>query len=646
MYPRILRTSQNEKRIIAPNLAELYRRAAERYEALPAFATRRAELDWIPISFREIYEQGLDLASGLIDLGVAAREHVGLFGDNRVEWIVADYGVQLCGAADVPRGSDTTDAELVRIVNHARIKLAFIETEGLLERFMRFRHELPDLREIVLLDPTAVARSSVRRLSDIRERGARLRAAGDRRVAERITGIRPDDLFTLIYTSGTTGEPKGAMLTHANMMSQIENIPVRIICTDRIVSILPIWHVFERVMEMTAISRGACTYYSSPRKLTQDIGNIEPTFMASAPRLWETIHAGILRTVRQAHPVRRTLFRIACFLGRWHRESISRLKGKQLQLRPQPLWRDLISRLINALRWLLVIPWYGFFNAAVLERVRVNSCGALTVTVSGGGALPIEIDRFFNHIGIPVLEGYGLTETSPVLAVRRLENLVVGTVGPPLPGTDIRIVDPGTGKVLFPDGSHPHGGRGLRGEIHARGPQVMKGYYRQPELTAEVIHDGWLRTGDLGLMTFNDCLKILGRRKTTIVLTSGENVEPEAIEMRIRQSPYIDHVMLVGQEQKFLCALIAPVPSEFQAAGIETESLETLAQHSEARRIVRAEIRRMISTSNGFRRCELIRDFRFVTKPFTIGDELTNLFKIRRQVIEERYAGLIRDMYA
>jgi long-chain acyl-CoA synthetase len=635
-----------EPRIFTENLALLYREASERFDAMPAFAIRRSALEWRPVSYQELYQQGLDLATGLIELGVKARDHVGLFGDNRFEWILSDCAVQLCGAADVPRGRDITDDELVYIINHAGIGVAIVETSALQDRILALRDQLPALREIILQDPDAVPRKGVKKLHDIQRHGARLRVEGNRLAEERIAGIRPDDLFTLIYTSGTTGKPKGVMLTHANMMSQIRNIPGIHNCNDRVLSVLPVWHIFERVIEMYTISFGGCTYYSSIQTLSEDMQNVEPTFMASAPRLWEKLHERILRQVRASHPVRRVLFHIAYFLSRQYKSSEYFLTDKYLKLKPAPLWKRVVLTPFHVVRWLIVLPWYGFFNAAVLERLRIGVGGSLRNTISGGGALPIHIDRFFNFVGIPVLEGYGMTETSPVISVRSVDNLVVGTVGPPIPETEIRIAHPETGEILYPSDRLPANGRVARGEVWLRGPQVMKGYYKDPELTGATIRDGWLRTGDLGIITHNDCLKILGRCKATIVLSSGENVEPEPIEMRLQQSRFIDHCMLVGQDRKFLGALIIPSLAEFRSEGIDAESLEDLTLNPEVRKIIHSEIQRMISVSNGFKRYELIREFRLLPDTFQVGRELTNLYKIRRHEVETKFNHVIGDLFS
>ncbi len=632
-------------RIEEQNLALLYREAANRYGDLPAFATRESALKWNPVSYRSLYEQGLDLATGLIELGVKAREHVGHFGDNRYEWMLADYGVQLCGAADVPRGRDVTDDELIYIINHAEIAFCFVENEKLQDRLLSLKSELPGLRELIVLDPDVKAKEGVRSLYDIVALGEKLRSEGDKRAEERIAGIQTDDLFTLIYTSGTTGKPKGVMLTHANMISQIRNLPGKHNMNDRILSVLPIWHVFERVVEMYTISFGGCTYYSSIMNLGEDMRNIEPTFMASAPRLWEKLHERIIQNIKTSHPVRQVLFHIAYFLSKHYTTSEYYINNKNLKIKHESWLQRIILTPLHMLRWLAILPWYGFFNAAVLERIRLGAGGSLGATISGGGALPLHIDRFFNNVGIPVLEGYGMTESSPVISVRDFNDLVVGTVGPALPETEVQIIDIESGNVIYPNHKLPFEGRGLRGEIWVKGPQVMKGYYKEPELTAQTLVDGWLRTGDLGTMTHNNCLKILGRSKSTIVLLSGENVEPEPIEMRLLQSEFIEHCMVVGQDKKHLGLLVVPSLLKFRQTGINAKNVKELMHHDEVHKIIRDEIKKFNTVSGSSRHYEQVREFRILPEPFEVGEELTNLFKIKRHIIEKKHGEIINDIY-
>ncbi|MGA0334558.1 MAG: AMP-dependent synthetase/ligase, partial [Kiritimatiellia bacterium] len=394
-------------RIHASHLAELYARAAERFESLPAFATRQKNGVWEPLSFRELFNRGRALGEGLIQLGLAAREPVGMFSDNRVEWMLADVGIQLCGAVNTPRGVDLTDEELIHIVNHSGMKIAFVETQQMARRCLELRDRLPALRELIQLDSGKAAPEGVRTLRELEAEGRRWLEEGAAEIDPRRNAVRPEDLFTLIYTSGTTGKPKGVMLSHANIMSQIDHVPIQLSCTDRVLSILPIWHIFERMFEVFAISHGACNYYTDSRHLGEDLKQVEPTFMGSAPRLWESLHHRILNTVRRSHPVRRGLFAIALFLGTHYREALFLLRDQDLRLTPQSPLRIALRKIRAALQWILLLPWYGFFNAAVLESVRRKAGGSLKGTISGGGALPPEIDRFFNAIGIPVLEGYG-----------------------------------------------------------------------------------------------------------------------------------------------------------------------------------------------------------------------------------------------
>lgn len=633
-------------RIVAENMADLYRQAAEKYEGLPAFATRMRANKWQPVSFRELFERGRNLATGLIEIGVEARDHVGLFGDNRFEWILCDCAIQLCGSADVPRGRDVTDDELLYIIYHANIKVAFAETEALQDKILRIKPNLPELQKVILMDPKATPSEGVHALEDVEERGKKLRDDGDRRVEDRMADISSEDLFTLIYTSGTTGKPKGVMLTHANMMSQMKVIPIDLTFTDRVLSILPVWHIFERVFEVYTISCGVCTYYSNIRTLAEDLKYVDPTFMGSAPRLWENLHKRITDNVRKAHPVRRALFYISRFLGRNYHSALLYIRNKHLKIQPESVFKNVILRVLNFFRWVIVIPLYGFFNATVLEQIRLQTTGgSLKATISGGGALPAEIDQFLNSIGIPVLEGYGLTETSPVLAVRTPKDPVIGTVGPPVPETEIRIADPESGDLLYPNDKYPYQGRGMRGEVLVRGPQVMRGYYQEPELTDNVIRDGWFHTGDLGMITHNDCLKILGRHKSTIVLSNGENLEPEPIEMRLNQSRYIKHCMVVGQDQREIGALIVPDLDELKEVNVKSESLEEAVNDEQVHRIIKDEIRNKIINSKDFRYYEKIRRYQLLDEYFTVGQELTNLFKIKRHVIQDKYEDTIRKLF-
>ena len=629
-------------KINATNLAQMYKWAAETYGDKPAFATRNKDKVFEAISFKELYEMGLNLATGLIDLGVQAREHVGLLADNRLEWIVTDYAILIAGAADVPRGTDVTDADVTYILPHSDAKVVFVENKAVLDRVQKNKDKLPNIQHIIMMDKDTPVPDGVLRLYDLLEKGKQLRAGGDRRAEERMAQIKPDDLFTLIYTSGTTGAPKGVMLRHSSMVSQVENIPIDITTSDRILSILPVWHVFERVFEMIAIGGGCCTNYTNVRNLREDMGIVKPTFMASAPRLWESIFTGIQQKVEAGPGVARGLFKAAYFCSRQVKGATRFLSFKQLDTTGRNPVVSMLIGLWNILRFIIFLVPFLLLDLIVLRKIRAATGGKLRGSVSGGGALPIHVDEFFNNIGIPVLEGYGMTETCPVLAVRTWGKLVIGSVGPIYPDTDIRIVDISNGDIIYTTEKGGANKRGIKGEIHAKGPQVMRGYYKNPEATDKVLKDGWMNTGDLGMITFNGTLKIVGRSKETVVLLGGENVEPVPIENKLSESPLIDQVMVVGQDKKYLAALVVPSLEQFKDYG---ETLEEIAKNEEVAKLLRNEVKKLVSSEAGFKSFEKVVDVRLLPKPFEVGDELTNLFKIKRHVVTDKYQDMINTMY-
>ncbi len=598
------------------------------------------------MSYRELYVTGCNLATALIDLGVRRREHIGMISDNRLEWVMANYGIQLCGAADVPRGTDITEEEIVYILTHGDVLIAFIENNGVLARTERVRNRLPDTLQLIVMDRDTPAPSDGYHLYDLIEKGAALRAEGDRRAEERMESVQPEDLFTIIYTSGTTGVPKGVQLTHANMISQTKYVPWEIKNTDRMLSILPIWHSYERVVEMIAISRGACTYYTNIRYIGDDLKSVRPSVMASAPRLWENIYNRIRKNVDALSPVRRKMFDLAYFCSRMVQGSWFFLTGRQIDLKGRSTLKNALLGCGHAVRALIFILPYLLLDRIVLKKLRNVVGGAFRGTVSGGGALPPYVDAFFNYIGIPVLEGYGMTETTPVTAVRTNRKLIIGTVGPPCLKTEFRVIDLETGETLYPDPNRPGGGRGLKGELHVRGPQVMKGYYKAPEETARVLRDGWMNTGDIGMITFNDCVKILGRSKETIVLLSGENVEPIPIEDKLKESAMIHHCIVVGNDEKHLSALVIPALDYFQANGhADVNTLADLNRIPQVHDEIVQEVKKRISAPNGFKPYERVIGVKLLDRDFEVGDEMTNTYKLKRHVITEKYKAEIAALY-
>lgn len=624
-------------------LPDLFEQTAKSYGPKKAFLTRvNKQEGYVGPTWEELYENAKDLATGLADLGLEPKEHVAVLADNRFEWILSDYAILMNGAANVPRGTDVTDEEIEYIVQHSESTMLFVEHEKMLNRVVAIKEKLPLIRSIIVMDRKYAGSEVAQSIYSVLEKGKKLRAEGNQMVAERQANIKPSDLFTIIYTSGTTGKPKGVMLTHANMVSQVKSVTqiVSLSSDDRNLSILPVWHAFERVVEYLFISVGAATYYTSIRTLANDIKDVKPTFMGSAPRLWESIYQKIVKKVEAASPVAKFFFNTSILSKNRVRCAQAFFNGSLLQMQKLSMIDRIglgIKHLLNLLAFGIVSILFSF----VRSKLRMAMGGQMKGTISGGGALPRHIDMFFNDIGLKVLEGYGMTECCPVISVRTFDKLVIGSVGGPIPGTQIEIRDCNNlNKKLS---------QGESGVIFVKGPQVMQGYYKNEEATQKVLDQGWMNTGDIGLVNFNDTISITGRAKDTIVLLSGENVEPVPIENKLTESSFISQVMVVGQDQKSLSALVVldeeKMASWTNEQGMGGKIYSELAHDDKVQDLVRLEIRKQISAENGFKAFERINGFKILPKDFEVGDELTNLFKLKRHVITKKYQGLISDLY-
>jgi long-chain acyl-CoA synthetase len=679
---------------MANNLAEVYKESAEKFGPRPAFWYKNAAKDYQALTYKELYEDGQALAEALIELGVKARENVAVLADNRVEWIIADCAVLLAGAANVPRGSDITDSEIVYILSHSGAKVVFIENDKVYEKFKNNKSQIKGVKTVIIMDKDSKLKegAGIEKFQDLLAQGRKLRAKGKKETEKRTSEIKPDDLFTLIYTSGTTGMPKGVMLMHSNMIHQMHYVVPKVAQVspdDRMLSILPVWHIFERVVEYFAIINGGSTYYTKVTDLRNDIQKARPTFMASAPRVWESIYNGIYTRIndpKQTPPVRKFLFKLAYFFSKHYHASIRFLKGLEVDYEGRNIVTSLSLGILSLAKWILTAPFtvtilfggLGFYlnslgnglstiayviagfglilnsftlDKIVLSKIRQATGGHLRATLSGGGALQKHVDAFFMDIGITVLEGYGMTETGPVISARTFERPIMGSVGDVVQLSEVQIRDE-SGHVLchIDDKRNILSGKiAAKGVVHVRGPQVMKGYFKNPETTAKTIVDGWLNTGDLGMVNYKRTLTLTGRAKDTIVLLGGENVEPVPIENKIDESPFIRQSMVVGQDQKVLGAIVVP---DFDAIsawaadnGISELKPEQLILNPKVIDFYKKEVRNFNSVKTGFKNFEQVQYVLLVTKPFEVGDELTNLMKMKRHIITEKYKARILELY-
>jgi long-chain acyl-CoA synthetase len=675
---------------MANNLAEVFRESSEKYSTRAVVWSKNKQKKFEPTTYQDLFQDALNLSEGLIDLGLKARENVALLADNCKEWLVSDWAIILAGAVDVPRGTDITDPEIEYILNHSEAKILFVEHDKMLEKFHKNKSKCKNIKTIVMMDPNSTEKG-VTHIAELIEKGKKLRSKGTKKTEERIAGIKPDDLFTMIYTSGTTGQPKGVMLKHESMIHQLYEVAPRIKFKDsgeRFLSILPVWHIFQRYMEYVSICYGGESYYTNVRDLREDFPKARPTFMASAPRLWENIYNGIFTRVndpKQTPAIRRLLFKLAYFYSKNWNATIRFFRGNLVDYTD----RNIFQSLSLAIKYLILGAFTGpftltaislslgftvasstpfqlplfiiaglgvLFNFAtldkiVLSKIRLATGGFLKASLSGGGALPGHVDAFFNDIGMKVIEGYGMTETSPVISNRNFDRLIIGSVGDVVPSTELQIRGE-KGEVLTHINDKRQilaGKMGVKGVVFIRGPLVMKGYFKNEEATKKTIKDGWMDTGDIGMINFKKTLTLTGRAKDTIVLLGGENVEPVPIENRIMESPYISQVMVCGQDQKVLGAIVVPdfdkVKEYCEVNGIPVTDNNSIAQNDKVYELIRKEIKSLNSTKTGFKSFEQVTPFVLITKPFEVGDEMTNLMKMKRHVITQKYEKEIKKMY-
>ncbi|EAQ76087.1 MULTISPECIES: AMP-binding protein [unclassified Synechococcus] len=593
------------------------------------------------LSYRELDDRIQRASAAFASLGLGEGEVVALFAENSPRWLVADQGIMRCGAADAVRGSGAPLEELRYILDDSGAVGLVVESAALLERLAQEPGALGGLRFVVVLEDRAPSGNGTppspvpRQLSW--EAFEALGCSQDA-AAPPLPSGGPERLATLLYTSGTTGRPKGVPLSQANLLHQLRTLGVAVAPrpADRVLSVLPIWHAYERTAEYFLLSCGCRQSYTTLKHLRPDLQRVRPQYMISVPRLWEALLAGFEDALEAMPPSRQGLIRQALRLSRWHGQSRRRALDLTLESESLP------GRLAAGLGWLLSWPGHGLASVLLWPKVRQQlSGGALRTAISGGGALALHVDGFFEAIGIELLVGYGLTETSPVLACRRPWRNRRGSAGQPLPETELRIVDPDSGAAL---------GWRQRGRVLARGPQVMAGYFGKPEATAAVLDAaGWFDTGDLGHLLADGTLVLTGRAKDTIVLSSGENIEPGPLEEALVAHPLVEQVMLVGQDRRQLAALVVPRPEPLAAfaRARELPVPGTTADPAD-RALLKAlsgEFNRLLAARPGSRPDERLAGVALV-EPFSIENGLlTQTLKQRRDRITVRDEAAIEGIY-
>ena len=634
-------------------LPKLLQKIAKKYPDIAAQYSKNEQGNFISLSYSQVFDRVLNFAGGLLSLGISRGDRVGLIADNRKEWYHASMGIMAIGACDVPRGCDATEQDLIRILSFAECTTTVIENREQFIKILKNQPQFPLLKTIIVIDPIDMQDEELKAKGNIShfdiysydkiiEQGITYRKEHPDAVEQELEIGRDTEVATIIFTSGTTGEPKGVMLTHKNFIVQLDDLKKRVILYpgEKAIVVLPVWHSFERLCEYVILASAAGMVYSKPvgSILLADIAKTNPALFPSVPRIWESVYTGVFKTMKQAGGIKQKLFNFFVAVGLFYAHHARNLTGQNPHFVP---YTKITRPIISFIPYILSAPLYALGNALVFKKIRTKLGTGFRQGVSGGGALPPNIDAFFWAIGVSVTEGYGLTETAPVVSVRPLGRPVFGTIGKPLSCTTVKIVDD-DGKELPV---------GQLGTVMIRGTSVMKGYYKRQDLTDAVIDkDGWFDSGDLGLKTFDGELILRGRKKDTIVLRGGENIEPVPIEMKLQESPFISQAVVIGQDQRFLGALIVADETEVKGyaaeQGIAADSLPELLEKPEIKKLFERQIASLINHENGFKLFERINRFELLAKPFEPGVELSAKQDVMRYKITALYGKQIDALFA
>ena len=613
-------------------LTDLFFNLTKKYEKSPktAFAYKPApDAEYKSVTWDTVKEDVTSVASYLLQQGVDKGDRVAILSENRYEWAVVDLAILMVGGINVSLYTTLPPNQCEYILQDSESKIFFVSTGIQLKKAVQIFDNCPDLKSIIAFDEPKVKKymehDAVKLFDTICAAGLKAEQKFSKELNNRVKSIQPEDIATLIYTSGTTGKPKGAMLTHRNIVSNVKaaHEAISISEKDRCLSFLPLCHSFERTGGYYAmIAGGAEIYYAeSVDTVAKNMTEAHPTIVVSVPRLFEKIYNLVNNSVKEGSAIQQAIFNWALDVGEkyWN--------GK----------RGLVS------------AQKAIADRLVFNKLKERTGGRIRFFVSGGAALPAEIGTFFMSAGLNILEGYGLTETSPVMCANRYGEEVMGTVGKVINGVTVGIQSLETNKIIaqVSGEDYPTDITSEPGEILNRGPNTMKGYWKNEKATKEMIdEDGWLHTGDVGRFV-NGRLKITDRIKHMIVNAGGKNIYPGPIEDLFKTSPWIDQLVVVGEKKSFMAALIVP---DFEALekyakqnDIKYKNYEDLIAHESIKNLYSKEIR---SFSKELASHEKIRDFRLLPNEFSVETgELTPTLKVKRRVIEDKYGELIEDIF-
>ena len=591
-------------------LTQLFFDAAEKYAAKdhPAAFRHKVGDQWTSLKHREVEERVRAVSAGLRELGVQPGDRVALLSENRPEWAIADYACLAARAADVPIYPTLPTKQAEYILRDSGAVAVFCSTAEQLGKVLEVRAGLPGLKHVIVFD-AAARKDGVMTFAELEAKG---RAAAGKypRLKDEALQVKPEQLATIIYTSGTTGDPKGVMLSHNNLWSNIDAAlqVMRITDQDECLSMLPLSHVYERMVDYVMFRSGVVINYAeSFDKVAQNLQEVKPTIVLSVPRLYEKVYARVLENALSGSGLKKGIFF-------WAKEAGEDWATHRLAGVPVPGALSLKKRIADKL---------------VFSKLKARTGGRVRFFISGGAPLSADIAKFFFGAGLPIAEGYGLTETSPVLTLNPVERIKVGTVGKTIPGVQVKIA---------PDG-----------EIVARGPGIMQGYFNKPEATKEAIDaSGWFHTGDIGELDGDGYLKITDRKKDLLVTAAGKNIAPQPIENLVKGNKFVSNAVMLGDKRKFPIMLVVP-------------NFETLERWAKERNLsygskgeliglpdVRAKVEReVMNECRDLAKFEMPKKVLLLEHDFTIENgELTPTLKVKRRVVEKRYKDVVDNSYA
>ncbi len=563
------------------------------------------------ITYAKFKRETENFALGLISLGVAVGDKIALISENRPEWVYSDMAVLSLGAINVPLFPSFTPETIAFVLENSESKGVIVSNKMLLNKILKVKSNLTRLKFIIVINEKDITEDSekINSFKQVQEKGEALNNKRPGLLNDQIRKIDENDVCTIIYTSGTTGEPKGVVLTHRNIMSNVHAALQVFPITENDIwlSYLPLCHTYERMAGYyAAFTAGSVVYYAeSIETVPKNLLEARPTIMTSVPRLFERFYSKVIKNVESQSPAKQKIFYKAIDTGKEY------VRAKKLG--KNPIGLSIKNKL---------------FDKLVFKKIRERTGGRLRFFVSGGAALAAGLGEFFEVLGITILEGYGLTESSPVISGNRTDDYKFGTVGKPLPGVEVKIA---------PDG-----------EILAKGPNIMQGYYKNKKETDVVLKDGWLHTGDIGRFDSDGFLMITDRKKHLIKTSSGKYVAPAPIETLFQSSKYIDQFVLIGDRRTYLSALIVP---DFESLreyadthNIPYNRVEDLTNKQEIYELIEKE---MNVIQRKLANYEKVRKFTILDHSFSLENgEITPSLKIRRQYVEERYKPLIEAMYS